>query len=194
MPKRTSFACLFLFLSALAVSALDLGLCPYLQAGSGQATGSFLSDKGDLYSELGASSVTTLGSSAPYYAIPLGSVGVELSLAGADEKRQSVEGVDRPIGNNGPGDERDQMLPVEHHRGDVIVLGGEPVRPAIGQVEERREEQEPSEPAPPGPRFGRDALGRTDAQVLTRSASDTVKMPHSSMRCSILRKPAASTS
>jgi hypothetical protein len=84
MLRRTGLASVLCLFSLTAASALDLGLYPYIEAGSGQASGSFLSGRGDFYSELGASSITQLGSSAPYYPILLGGLGVDLSLSGGD--------------------------------------------------------------------------------------------------------------
>jgi hypothetical protein len=81
MLKKICFPCSFLLFTLVAASALDLDLCPYLQAGTGHASGAFLSKRGDFYSELGASSFTEPGSSSPYYSIFLGSVGVDLALS-----------------------------------------------------------------------------------------------------------------
>ena len=71
------------------------------------------------------------------------------------------------------------------------ALRRRPVREAVGREEERAEESEPRERAAPWPwrSFARAASSRA-----IRRASDTVKMPHSSMRWSILRKPARATS
>jgi hypothetical protein len=81
MLRKAWFSCMLLLFALVAASALDLDICPYLQAGTGQAGGSFLTKRGDFYSELGAASYAELGSSAPYYAIFLGSVGVDLALS-----------------------------------------------------------------------------------------------------------------
>jgi hypothetical protein len=81
MLKRVSAVFGLILFSLVAVSALDLNLCPYIEAGSGQATGSFLSGRGDFYAELGASSITQLGSSAPYYPILLGGLGLDLAFS-----------------------------------------------------------------------------------------------------------------
>lgn len=82
--KIRSNLCLPVLLCALSIStasALELDLTPYLQAGSGQATGTLLAGRGDFYAELGASSYSTPGSSAPYYPILLGGLGVDLTLS-----------------------------------------------------------------------------------------------------------------
>ncbi len=81
MNVKLYLAAMFLGLSLSGASALELGLTPYLQAGSGQAAGSLLSGRGDYYAELGASSYSTPGSSAPYYPILLGGLGVDLTFS-----------------------------------------------------------------------------------------------------------------
>ena len=58
-----------------------LDVTPYLHIGSGQSSGSFFTGIGDRYAELGAASVTELGSSAPYYPILVGGGGVEFSVS-----------------------------------------------------------------------------------------------------------------
>ena len=73
------------------------------------------------------------------------------------------------------------MFPCEDDRADVRAAAGEPVREAVAREEERTEKGEPGECA------ARHAHS-------SRTASDTVKMPHSSMRCAILRKPARAVS
>ena len=81
MNKKVGMICVLCFFALFAASALDLYLTPYVQGGSGQASGSLLSGRGDFYAELGASSGTALGSSAPFYPILLLGAGVDLSLS-----------------------------------------------------------------------------------------------------------------
>src|SRR5262249_32877564 len=77
----------------------------------------------------------------------------------------------------------------EHHGTDIVALRGQPVREAVGGVEDDGQADEPDGCLLPG------TLARDGHHAAsTRCASDTVKMPHASMRCSSLRKPAAATS
>lgn len=59
------------------------------------------------------------------------------------QQRQAVEQVDRPVGHDGPGDERDAVFPGEHGAADIVAPRRQPVGEAIGQVEERRQERQP---------------------------------------------------
>jgi hypothetical protein len=74
-----------LFLVSLAAltqaNALQLGLRPYLQFGSGHASGSYVSAVEQRYAELGASSIVDLGSASAYYGFALGGLGLDLSLS-----------------------------------------------------------------------------------------------------------------
>jgi hypothetical protein len=79
--KRTGLSFALLFGCAAILSALEYDLCPFIQAGSGQAYGSLLSSKGDFYSEIGSSSYTDKGSSSPYFPILLGGLGADLALS-----------------------------------------------------------------------------------------------------------------
>ncbi len=74
-------AALICVFSVSAATALGLSLTPYVQAGSGQASGSFLAERGAFYAELGAASYSMPGSSSPYYPILLGGLGVDFSLS-----------------------------------------------------------------------------------------------------------------
>ena len=122
-------------------------------------------------------------------------MGIELGPGCADEERQTVEGVDRPIRNDGPVEKRDVVFPREHDGGNIVALRRDGIRRSVGQIEERREKDEPADRAPPRTRLGRrDGKRLGSAHEAIRSATDTVKMPHSSMRCSIFLNPAAATS
>jgi hypothetical protein len=68
-------------LPAIAVSAIESHVTPYLMSGSGQSSGAFFSGIGGRYAELGAASITDLGTWAPYYPTVLGGGGVEFSLS-----------------------------------------------------------------------------------------------------------------
>ena len=57
-----------------------------------------------------------------------------------DGKRQAVEQVDRPVGDDGPGEERHMSFPGKDDAADVRALRGERVCIAVGEVEERRED------------------------------------------------------
>ena len=86
------------------------------------------------------------------------------------------------------------MFPGEDDRADMRPLCREPVRQAVGQEEERPEQAEPGDGAAPRPRLRSAAVNgiahhSAQAAPPTRSASDTVKMPHSSMRCSTFSEP-----
>src|SRR5947208_16448654 len=50
----------------------------------------------------------------------------ELRPAGADEQRQAVEKVDRPVGDDRPRHEGDPLLPAEHDRAGVGAERGQP--------------------------------------------------------------------
>ena len=113
---------------------------------------------------------------------------VERVPAAGQEQRQRVEDVDRPVQKDRPRPERHVPLPVEGHRRHVRPRGRPPVGEAVGCVEQRPQKHQPCGGALPGP------LCQPGAHRSVRTASDTVKMPHSSIRWSILRKPAASTS
>ena len=117
---------------------------------------------------------------------------VELRLAGADEQRQRIEDVDRPVRHDRPGDERDRVLPGEddrrrHRRAAAASQFAE----AVGREEERvrgrrARRRRGATAAPPVRRGQRHRRRSAHAAPPIRSASDTVKMPHSSMRCSEL--------
>src|SRR5262249_33680246 len=119
-------------------------------------------------------------------------VRVELATRRADEERNAVQEIDRPVGKYRPSPERYRAFPREHDRRHVGPLRREPVRKAVRQKEERAEEREPGKRAAPWPRFARGSGGT--GRHTTRWASETVKMPDSPTRCATLRKPAARTS
>ena len=138
---------------------------------------------------------------------------VDARLGGVEEQRQRVEGVDRPVGNDRPGEERHRPFPIVDDAADMVALRSRPIGEAVGQVEHRRQEGEPQRGAlgddgegcvSCGPRRSRCLAGFSWAEATRQksthhahhilSATDTVKMPNSSMRWSILRKPAFSTS
>src|SRR5262245_10232380 len=77
------------------------------------------------------------------------------------------------------------MLPLEDHRAHVGPHARHPVGEAVAQEKEGSEEDQPSKRAPPR------AHGRG---AHARAASDTVKMPQSSVHCSTLLNPARDTS
>src|SRR4029434_8024317 len=106
---------------------------------------------------------------------------VELAPGRANEEREPVQHVDRPIGEDRPRPEGDAGFPGEDERRDACPLRGGPVREPVSQEEERGEEGEPGECATPWPRRhgGRSVCGRTHSA--TRCASDTVKIPDSPM-------------
>ncbi|MCW0369422.1 hypothetical protein NB710_000359 [Xanthomonas sacchari] len=112
---------------------------------------------------------------------------VQFDTRAADEERDHVEQVDRPVRDDGPRPERDLGFPGERQRRHGGATRGQRVGQAVAEEEERPQQRQPGQRPPPRPR-GRGAHGAI------RCASDTVKMPHSSMRCSSLRKPAARTS
>ena len=119
---------------------------------------------------------------------------IELGPGCADEKRQTVEGVDRPIRNDGPVEKRKVPFPGEDDGADIVPLRRDDIRRSVGQIKKWRQKGEPADGAATDaarvPR--RQRLG--SAHEAMRSATDTVKMPHSSMRCSIFLNPAAATS
>ncbi len=61
----------------------------------------------------------------------------------ANEERKRVEDVDRPVGHDRPGDEGNVPLPAEGEVRHVRAQRGQPVRRAVGKIEERREDGEP---------------------------------------------------
>jgi hypothetical protein len=81
MKRLMIFACAVLLSSQIVAFAVDVYLNPYIQVGSGQAEGSLFSGIGSRYAELGASSIAKLGSSAPWYPMVLGGIGIDLSLS-----------------------------------------------------------------------------------------------------------------
>ncbi len=112
----------------------------------------------------------------------------ELPPGPADEQRHRVKGVDRPVGDDRPGEEGDVPLPAEGDRAHLGAPARQPVGKAVAGEEGGPEEGEPQRRRLPGPRRG------AAAHPATRSASETVKIPQASIFCSSLRKPAASTS
>src|SRR5262249_19139195 len=56
---------------------------------------------------------------------------IQLAAGRANEERQCVEEVDRPVRQYRPVPERDAGLPVEHDRGHVRALSGVPVGESI---------------------------------------------------------------
>jgi len=75
--KRVGLLCALALCGLASASALDESLCPFVQAGSGQAYGDLFNSRGDLYSELGAKSFSDAGSSSPYFPILLGGIGLD---------------------------------------------------------------------------------------------------------------------
>jgi len=84
MKKKAGLALLLALCAIVGLSALDRSLTPFVEAGSGQASGDFFSARGDWYSELGRSSFTDTGSYSPYFPILLGGVGADLALFNGD--------------------------------------------------------------------------------------------------------------
>ena len=109
---------------------------------------------------------------------------VELAPGRAGEERETIQHVDRPVGQDRPRPERDARFPGEAYRRHVDALRGRPVRESIGQEEEWGEEGEPRERATPRRMMSPHAYG---GHCATRFASDTVKMPDSPMRWATLR-------
>ena len=68
---------------------------------------------------------------------------VDARFAGVEEQRQRVEGVDRPVGNDRPGEERHRPFPIVDNAADMVALRSRPIGEAVGQVEHRRQEGEP---------------------------------------------------
>ena len=118
-------------------------------------------------------------------------VRVELAAVGAGEQRQSVEEIDRPVRNDRPRHERDRALPVEDDRADLRDARRSPR--SRNRRSRRRTAPETRARRKRGPTAVRADGAAATACVhdARRSASDTVKMPSSLMRCRSLRKPAA---
>src|SRR4051812_49512171 len=105
----------------------------------------------------------------------------ELPPGRADERRHRVEEVDRPVGEDRPGEERDVALPIEGDRADAGAAAGQPGGEAVAGAKEGAEEGEPERrrlprsrrrrPAPPGTRSA------------SRSASEIGKIPQRSLFC-----------
>ena len=49
-------------------------------------------------------------------------MGIELRPRCADEQRQTIEGVDRPIRNDRPAEKRNAAFPREHDGGDIVPM------------------------------------------------------------------------
>ncbi len=117
---------------------------------------------------------------------------IHLTACAAQQKRQAVQQVDRPVGHDGPGPKWNLVLPAEHDAGRDLAIRSQLVGPSIADEEQRAEQREPGEAAPPLNDISLFAVHWVHAA--TRRARPTVKMPHSSMRCSIFSKPASRTS
>src|SRR5438067_9885377 len=74
---------------------------------------------------------------------------IELAPRRADEDRDHVEEIDRPVRNDRPRNERDAVLPREDDRADAIAPAGQPIRESVAREEERAEEREPHDRAAP---------------------------------------------
>src|SRR3954471_2460363 len=110
----------------------------------------------------------------------------------ADERRHGVEEVDRPVGEDRPGEEWDVALPIEGDRADAGAAAAQPVGEAVAGEEEGTEEGEPERRRLPWSRLGR--LAQPSTPPASRSARETEKIPQRSIFCPSLRKPAADTS
>jgi len=120
-------------------------------------------------------------------------VRVELAARRAKKERDAIQGIDDPVGHDRPWPEWNGALPIEHDGRHVGTKRGGPVGEPVGREEEWSEEREPGERALPGKPLACRGWRRARHEA-TRRASETVKMPHSSMRWSILRNPASLTS
>ena len=69
-------------------------------------------------------------------------IAVLLSRVGAQEKRQRIKQIERPIRHDGPGPERYGVLPGKSNFGHATALCGEPVGKAIGAVKNYPRSQE----------------------------------------------------
>ena len=124
-----------------------------------------------------------------------GGVRVEPATRRAEEERNAVKEVDQPVGNDRPREKRDLLLPGEGDHGNLAAARAEPGGQAVAGEEERRQNEQPDKRARPGVgagRFARQALPAFPSH--RRRASETVKIPQSSIHCSTLAKPAVRTS
>ena len=117
---------------------------------------------------------------------------VDLARRAAEQERQPVQKIDRPVGHDRPGNERNVPFPLEEDAANAGTRSRIPIRKAVAQEEKRSEQREPRQPAQPA--LAPALIGGARVHHAFLRASETVKMPHSSMRCSIFSKPAASTS
>ncbi len=132
------------------------------------------------------------GEDAPDMALQLGGVETE-------EEGQRVGEVDRPVWDDRPRQEGNALLPAEADCGYRALLRRRPIGEAIAEIEKPAAHREPEQRPSRVPGRSRRSLdgrraGSGEAQGATLTARLTVKMPQGSMRCSILRKPAAVTS
>jgi len=87
------------------------------------------------------------------------------------------------------------VLPSEDDGGDIVPMGGDGIRRAVSDVKKWRQKREPACCPAQGTRLASlNAANFGSIHDRIRSATDTVKIPHSSTRWSIFLKPAASTS
>ena len=124
---------------------------------------------------------------------------IDRTRAATKQEGEPIEQVDRPVGHDCPWHEGDRPLPVVTDRGHLLKPRCPLVGGAIAEEEEGPQEQQPGDAAPPLDCARIDhalvgAHGKCFAHAGNLRATDTVKMPHSSMRCSIFSKPAEATS
>ena len=72
---------------------------------------------------------------------------VDLDRGVIEEKRKTVEQIDRPVGEDRPCHEGDRMFPGEGHVGNICSLRGKPVGCTIGDVEQWCEQEQPKDGA-----------------------------------------------
>src|SRR3990170_3174665 len=127
--------------------------------------------------------------------------GLEVFAGAAEERGAGEEEVDGHIGDDQGGDEGNSSLPLEVERPDILPQGSQPVGAAVHHEEERPEEQHPEGPRPRLLPLCRRGVLRVHAArpstigPSTRfRATETEKIPPSSISMRIFSNPAARTS
>src|SRR5579883_72850 len=117
---------------------------------------------------------------------------IQLSSSAADEQRSGVEKIQGPIRNNRPWHKWNVMLPTEDKRRNLGAQTCYPVCESIGKEKERRKARQPECRERPGGLLDQvfSSCCNRGGHQWTLCAKATVKMPHSSVSWSILRKPA----